>query len=91
MDARYLSQAERDAFKRVVCGRRDEIGRIIRRMEARRWYTDDATLHNLRAAWHALHAAVQALAALDGTPVVKHVKGPKYPVEDGRSRMTRGC
>ena len=69
MDARFLSQADRDAFKRLIYGRRDEIGRVIKRMEQRRWFTDDAVLQNLRAAWHALHAAVQVMASLDGTAV----------------------
>jgi hypothetical protein len=80
VDARYLTQAERDAFKRAVVARRDTVGRVIKRMEARRWYTDDAVLHNLRSAWHALHAAVQALCALDGQPVKRHEPGPRYPL-----------
>ena len=77
MDARYLTQKDRDAFKMAVIARRDAVGRVIKRMEARRWFTDDAVLQNLRASWHALHAAVQVLTALDGTPVKtppQHVK-----------------
>ena len=80
MDARYLSQPDRDAFKRIVCARRDEIGQLIRRMEARNWFTDDGVLQNLRAAWHSLHAAVQALKETDGQPVKRYEPGPKYPV-----------
>ena len=72
MDARFLTQLDRDAFKRVLYTRRDEIGRCIKRMEARQWYTDDAMLQNLRSAWHALHAAVQVMVSLDGTPVTIH-------------------
>ena len=79
VDARYLTQADRDAFKRAVIARRDAVGRVVARMEARRWYTDDAVLHDLKAAWHALHAAVQALAATDGQPVKQFRKGPRYP------------
>lgn len=80
VDARYLTQADRDAFKAAVIARRDAVGRVIERMEARRWFTDDAVLNDLRAAWHALHAAVQALAAVDGQPVKEHRRGPRYPV-----------
>jgi hypothetical protein len=80
MDARNLPQPDRDAFKRIVCDRRDEVGQLIRRMEARRWYTDDGVLQNLRAAWHSLHAAVQALKATDGQPVKRFEPGPKYPL-----------
>jgi hypothetical protein len=63
-----------------VIARRDAVGPVIKRMEARGWYTNDATLHNLRAAWHALHAAVQALCAIDGTPVMRKETGPRYPL-----------
>ena len=80
MDAHDLTQPDRDAFKLAVIARRDAVGRVIKRMEARGWYTDDAALHNLRAAWHALHAAVQALKAVDGLPVRQHKPGPKYPL-----------
>lgn len=80
VDARYLTQPERDAFKHLVCARRDEVERIIKRMQTRRWYTDDAVLQNLRASWHSLHAAVQSLGAVDGTPVKRDVPGPKYPL-----------
>ena len=80
MDARYLSQADRDAFKRIVCARRDEIGQLIKRMEKRHWFTDDCALQSLRAAWHAMHAAVQALKQADGQPVKRYEPGPKYPV-----------
>jgi hypothetical protein len=78
MDARYLSQPDRDAFKRIVCARRDEIGTLIKRMENRHWFTDDGALQNLRAAWHSLHAAVQALRETDGKPVKRYEPGPKY-------------
>jgi hypothetical protein len=80
VDARYLTQADRDAFKMAVIARRDAVGRVIKRMEARRWYTDDAVLHDLKAAWHALHAAVQALVALDGQPVKTFDRSPRYPL-----------
>jgi hypothetical protein len=80
MDARYLSQPDRDALKRIVCARRAEHGQLIRRMEARRWFTDDGVLQSLRAAWHSLHAAVQALKETDGQPVKRYEPGPKYPV-----------
>jgi hypothetical protein len=80
VDARYLTQPERDAFKRLVIARRDEIGTCIKRMEARRWYTDDAVLQNLRAAWHALHAAVQSLGTIDGQPVRQMSTKPRYPL-----------
>jgi hypothetical protein len=80
MDARYLTQPQREQLKRVICGRRDEVGRIIKRMEARQWFSDDAALQSLRAAYHALHAAVQALVATDGTPVKTFQKGPRYPL-----------
>jgi hypothetical protein len=80
VDARYLTQAERDAFKMALITRLDAIGRVIKRMESRGWYANDAVLHNLRSAWHALHAAIQALCALDGQPVRRHEKGPKYPL-----------
>jgi hypothetical protein len=81
VDARYLTQADRDAFKLAVLARRDAVGRVIARMEARGWYTDDAVLHDLRAAWHALHAAVQALAAVDGQPVKQYQQSPRYPLD----------
>jgi hypothetical protein len=69
VDARYLTQKDRDAFKLAVIARRDAVGRVIARMEARGWYGDDAVLHDLRAAWHALHAAVQALTASRGPAI----------------------
>ena len=80
MDARYLTQPHRDQLKRLVCARRDAVGQLIKRMEARGWYTDDALLQSLRAAYHALHAAVQAIVATDGTPVKTYQKGPRYPL-----------
>jgi hypothetical protein len=80
VDARYLTQKDRDAFKMAVIARRDAVGRVIKRMEARQWFTDDAVLHNLRSAWHALHAAVQALGAVDGQPVKHYSQGPRYPL-----------
>ena len=80
MDARYLTQKDRDAFKAAVIARREAVGRVIARMEARGWYTDDAVLHDLKAAWHALHAAVQSLAAVDGQPVRQYQRGPRYPL-----------
>lgn len=80
MDARYLSPSDREAFKLAIIARRDAIGRVIKRMEARRWYTDDAVLQNLRSAWHALHAAVQDLVALDGLPAKVFEPGPRYPL-----------
>jgi hypothetical protein len=80
VDARYLTQKDRTAFKLALVARRDAVGRVIKRMESRGWYTDDAVLHNLRSAWHALHAAVQAMNAIDGTPVMEQRRGPTYPV-----------
>lgn len=64
----------------MLCARREEIGVVIKRMEARAWFSDDAVLQNLRAAWHSLHAAVQALQAVDGQPVRTYDGRPKYPV-----------
>ena len=91
MDARFLAQSDRDAFMRLIYTRRDEIGRMIKRMEARRWFTDDAVLQNLRSAWHALHAAVQVMASLDGTPV-KVQSPPVKPTADLRHfGMTTPC
>jgi hypothetical protein len=80
VDVRYLSHKDRDAFKRILCARREEIGAVIKRMESRSWYSDDAVLQNLRAAWHSLHAAVQALKATDGEPMRVHDARPKYPI-----------
>jgi hypothetical protein len=69
MDARYLTPEHRQRLKRIIYTRRDEIGKVIERMEKRNWYTDDAVLQNLRSAYHALHAAVQVLGNLEGVPV----------------------
>ena len=80
VDARYLNQPQRDVFKQAVIDRRDAVGRVIERMEARRWYTNDPVLHSLRAAHHALHAAVNSLVAIDGQPVEEYDPRPRYPV-----------
>lgn len=86
VDARYLTPAHRDQLKRVIYTRRDEIAKVIERMEAKHWYTDDAVLQNLRSAYHALHAAVQVMCSLDGSPVETKPVGPIYPLPSGRQK-----
>jgi hypothetical protein len=80
MDARYLTQPQREAFKRLLCARRDEIDQCIKRMQSRNWYTHDAVLLNLQAAYTTLHSAVQLICQLDGTPVKVRETGTRYPL-----------
>ena len=65
------------AFKRAVSARRDAVGACIRRMEGRGWFTDDPVLQNLRAAYHALHAAVQVLVMVEDAPVRRPEPRPR--------------
>jgi hypothetical protein len=82
MDARYLTQPHRDQFKRAIANRRDAVEHIIKRMEAKRWYTNDPVLASLRAAYHALDAALQSMVVVDGQPVKQFHAGPKYPLKE---------
>jgi hypothetical protein len=84
MDARYLTQAHRDQFKRAIADRRDTVEQIIKRMEAKRWYTNDPVLAALRAAYHALDAAVAAVSTADGQLVMRFDGRPRYPLDQGR-------
>jgi hypothetical protein len=53
-------------------------------MEARQWYTNDPVLASLRAAYHALDAALLSMVTVDGEPVKQFHAGPKYPLEEMR-------
>jgi hypothetical protein len=84
VDARYLTQAHRDKLKVAIVNRRDSVAQILKRMEAKRWYTSDPVLASLRAAYHALDAALQSMVTIDGQPVKQFHDAPRYPLKEMR-------
>lgn len=61
MDARNLTDAERDALHRIACDHREHLTTVVDRMRARGWATDSPLLISLEIAAKAMHAAVQCL------------------------------
>ena len=61
MDGSRLTPDQLNDLKRRLVVSRDNVGRILQRMKRCAWYSDDPVRNALQSAWHALHAAINAL------------------------------
>jgi hypothetical protein len=63
-----LTPEQRQRLIRLLARHRDEIDRVVERMRAKAWYTDDALFNSLVAAHASLHAAGNMLAVNGEAP-----------------------
>jgi hypothetical protein len=79
-----LSAADREKFVLLLAKHRDELLAIRKRMDARGWYSSEPCYQSVIAAYHALHAAVAAVANLPQVDPPINPYPPPKPVEPGK-------
>lgn len=73
MDAGDLTEDQRQDLIRLLSKHREGVNRIRKRMQARNWFTMNATLNAVIAAEHALQAAVSSIPGKPHPPAVQRM------------------
>jgi hypothetical protein len=80
MDCTHLTPDQRHDLVGKLAGHQDAIGKIIKRMKSRGWYTSDPVYNALIAAEASIQAARSAITLADKLPAPERVKTMAFQI-----------